>query len=365
MRAFYATHVHDHLYRDVDKSLAKYRVRILHELKMVGLSADAIKDKVIFDIGSGFQSIVFAELGAKQVYHVDLNEEHVAWVRQQYSSRRLSAISSECMDVMQDIGAVENFDLAFICGVFHHLSSPSTLLRKLRQRSHASSRIYARCYHSGTWSRWLVQHLREVSALLDPDCMKALYTEMFPILPDHQFLSDMLDDLFTPIWHCLSPDLFQRDARALAMDCYCPDEPFAGISFDNRDENFRVLMTNQSSVSGIIKDHSFYVDQPINQSTLQSPLLDRINFHSLWNNFTQLMAQCDETTAALRLLFLYTLCRSRQCYDAFRMVPQKQQPMPSNIVQYRLYSLATVLDRWLQAGTTRGVACSAGREPMV
>src|SRR3972149_1213357 len=238
MDDFYANNVHCFINTDIDASLQKYRRRITSSMSWMGLTLSDLKDMIIFDMGTGYHAIVFAEMGCKRIYHVDISQSQVAWLKEYSQKNGITSIETTCHDVMKSIGDAQDIDLIFLVGVYHHLSCPPKLLLQLMERSHIGAKFFIRCYRSGTWSRWLVSHLRRISSLLCPSDIQRAVAAIYPLENDGQFLGDIIDDLFVPVWGCYHPEQFSIDANVMGMD-FRTDSKYFIYDHGDYDENFR------------------------------------------------------------------------------------------------------------------------------
>jgi len=316
MTTFYAEHVHSYIHTDPQQTLQKYRHRIKAELAKFGISENQLHDKTILDVGSGWQAIVFQELGCRQVYHLDINHKHVDFLNHYITENQIDNIKSEQVDISQSLGSAKHIDLAFIAGVYHHLQNREDFIQNLLPNMTANSDILFRVYRSGTWSRWLVSALRIATIdRLTPAQLLVAYRLLHPYGLDNQFVGDMIDDLLTPQWLAFHPREFIADAEQLKLQCQCSAEPFA-IDFSSQDENFRVkwhvtdsadldclhqpLATGQAHVAEIF-------DTPPEIIDLRRQLIDLLK--SLHDHA--------DRDAALVIVSLYFLVRKHTNIDVF------------------------------------------------
>ena len=340
---FYAEHVHDHMMADPSAALEKYRRRVVHELASFDIRPEQIRNKIILDVGTGFQALIFCEMGCKHVFHVDASRRQVEWLKAYSAEKGISNITSECHDITDQLGPVTDFDLAFVVGVYHHLRTPGRFLTRLLERGHSGSILLLRCYRSGTWSRWLVAHLRTLSGLTDVDTVKGVFRTLFPLEENSQFLMDMIDDLFVSEWGCLHPGQFQRDAGKFGLKFHSPESGEI-LSFEDRDENFRLSLelTDQTVVPDDPKDleSSFFIDQVG---------LDIRNneFSRNWQNFAASLPRFSLTERTLRLITLYRLGRRMQQMDYFLLKNQMKVPEKGKLLgEQRIQTLVNILKLW-------------------
>lgn len=316
MAGFYAEHVHSLIHADPEQTLQKYRRRIHSELANFGIPVQQLRDKTVLDIGSGWQAIVFRELGCRQVYHLDINPKHVEFLKAYIAEHHIENIVSEQADISASLGSSANIDLAFVAGVYHHLQDREGFIYGLLPNMAANSDILFRVYRAGTWSRWLVSALRIASASrLSPKHLLSAYRLLHPYGQDNQFVGDMIDDLLTPQWMAFHPRQFIADAEQLNVQCQCSTPSWA-LDFSDRDENFRVkwhiddparldcaprsLATGQGHASG-----DYELSSEITDLRRQlTDLLEKLNRHS------------DRETATV-VVALYFLVRKHADIDAF------------------------------------------------
>jgi 2-polyprenyl-3-methyl-5-hydroxy-6-metoxy-1,4-benzoquinol methylase len=316
MSRFYAEQVHSHILADAQHVLRKYRHRIQTELERFGIAVDQLRDKTILDIGSGWQAIVFQQLGCRQVYHLDINSRHVEFLNRYCADNQIANIISEQTDISLSLGSAKQIDLAFVAGVYHHLHDREGFIKNLLPNMAANSDILFRIYRAGTWSRWLTSALRMASVgRLTPTQLLSAYRLLHPYGEDNQFVGDMIDDLLTPQWLAFYPHEFITDAEQLNLQCQCLSKPFA-FEFSSQDENFRVkwhiadknVLPDLQCPLATGKTHTTdETEAPPEISELREQLLNlltKLNRHT-------------ERDAALVVVSLYFLVRKHTHIDAF------------------------------------------------
>ncbi len=327
MSEFYADTVHRHILQGHELALEKYRKRVLRELTWIGIEPDQLQNYTCLDVGTGYQAIVLAELGCRQVFHRDISHQQVQWLQDYCDMHGVKNIDSQQADLMSHWVLPEALDLSFIVGVYHHLADPPQFLRALWERSREGGQIFLRCYRSGTWSRWLCAHLRRISHHSTAEQIQAKYLQMHGDVKDGQFLGDMLDDLFVAEWKCFHPRQFHHDAEVLGMTVRMEPDEF-DLDFDAQDENFRVLMVKRESqsVPAVSSEH-FATAQSIDQLTLN------LSIYSAWDELDQgfrvlerAAGTVDQEHVAQKLIELYQLVRvSRTQQESDRIVGNKSK----------------------------------------
>ncbi|MBF0108091.1 MAG: class I SAM-dependent methyltransferase [Magnetococcales bacterium] len=366
MNDFYATTVHNRINAENDATRERYRRRIDRELAWMGWQPERLIGKRILDVGTGWQALRFIELGAGEVVHRDLSPAQVDWLSRETVRLGIGNLHSRPADLCGDWGVEGRFDLIFLLGVYHHLANPAAMLDEAMNRLEPNGALFLRLYRSGTWSRWLMAHLRRVATSLTPALMEKAYSIQFPLENDHGFLGNMLDDLFTPVWGAFHPDAFERSAPLLGGTIRTEEDRFAW-DFSDRDENFRVLFTRSPDgpdVSTNTRAIPLPCVLPVDQFTLplDTPQARRVA-RKLEEAVAFLLDLHDDLERACRLL---TLCRLIRRFDAFSYyAPPGDGPMniaaspnpeiatPTNgnsespdLGSCRLQSLETILQRW-------------------
>jgi 2-polyprenyl-3-methyl-5-hydroxy-6-metoxy-1,4-benzoquinol methylase len=316
MTEFYAEHVHSHIHADPQQTLQKYRRRICSELAKFGISLEQLRDKTILDIGSGWQAIVFQELGCRQVYHLDINSKHVDFLNRYVSENGIKNIISEQADISCSLGSAHDIDLAFVAGVYHHLADREGFLGKLLPNMAANSDILFRVYRAGTWSRWLVAMLRTASVgRLTPEQLQSAYRLLHPYALDNQFVGDLIDDLLTPQWLAFRPQQFIADAERLKLQWQC-SAPAFDFDFSDQDENFRVKWHIDNPAAFNLSNGVIANCQAHTENAMTTPQIAE-----LAGKLSDLLASLShypKRDAATVLVGLYFLVRKHRGVDAYR-----------------------------------------------
>ena len=342
---FYAEHVHQERIDNYSRYLPAYQKRVAKELGFFGWSLRDLKGKKIIDFGSGLQSVVFAQAGADRVFHFDISDRQVERLRDYTRRQGVKNIETKVSDLDEDVLDFPAFDFSFMLGVFHHLARPENSLLALLSSCNADGSLYFRVYRAGTWSRWLVEQLRTLSALTSINHIKEAYLRDRGNVILGTFLEDMVDDLFTEILSAYHLSDFQRVADRLDLGFHSPDVE-TPTGFSALDENFRFLFHKRSEnndYSAISVSPSAYSEVPRSIDLARSI---KIEIDDLKNA----MATRDSKLNALTLVDLYRLVRSEKGYpDLFRanMVPQVDVSVSeATLGDARVRSLMYLLKFW-------------------
>ncbi|QFR48350.1 methyltransferase domain-containing protein [Sulfurimonas lithotrophica] len=308
---FFSDSVHKYIaYKDIDKTLEKYEKRILNELKLRGYGPEFLKDKIIIDIGTGFQAIIACLMGAKFIYHLDISTKQVSWMKDYCTLNNIENIKSIECDITKKIDVAEKVDIVFVFGILNHLEKPSRFMNNLIPVLNLNkSHILFRIYRSGSWSRWLVSYLREISNKIDHDIIENRFKIMYQNDQYNQYYGDLMDDLYAPIWKVFHPRQFDINNITKMIDKEDWD-----YNFSSRDENFRVdINVNKKNIQHL-RNFKF-PDVGIEQNRLSvgnnnAKLLKIHNLFEKWNLMDELPLD-----NADRLLKIYELVRKKSVND--------------------------------------------------
>lgn len=313
-KEFFGKVVHKHIvYSDVQESLKKYETRITKELALRGLSKGFFKNKTIIDVGTGFQSLIFAKYGAKTIFHLDQSESQITWMNNYCKENHINNIKSINCDITKDIPNIMNnqIDLVVAFGIIHHLEEPQKFFNNLIPLiNHHHCDIWLRIYRSGTWSRWLVSHLRSLSKDFTFEQFDNLINIRYPFKEASQWKGDLLDDLCAPIWKAYHPKQLELHGVSTKLD----SEEWI-YNFEEKDENFRIDFKIQNNID---KLKNFKICKSgINQ--------EELNFqnNSLAIKINNLFQQLQKTKVNNDLLInfiitLYELVRKKPIYSLYQ-----------------------------------------------
>ena len=110
---------------NADNNSEKY---ILDSLKIMKLKTKDLKNKKIFNIGTGRESRFFASHGA-EVTHIDIGPESVSELKN-WTKKNKAKINTSQKDILNaDIGE-NKFDIIFLSGIYQHIRYPALALVK-------------------------------------------------------------------------------------------------------------------------------------------------------------------------------------------------------------------------------------------
>ena len=101
---------------------------IIHSLKKMGLKISDLKNKKVFNIGTGRESRFFANKKA-HVMHVDISKENVSYLKKwaKKNKKNIESVAGNIENI--EIGQ-NKFDIIFLAGIYQHLEKPAYCLCK-------------------------------------------------------------------------------------------------------------------------------------------------------------------------------------------------------------------------------------------
>ena len=146
--------------RNADNNAEKY---ILDSLKIMKLKPKDLKNKKIFNIGTGRESRFFASHGA-DVTHIDIGPESVEELKN-WSKKNKLKVNTNQMDIADaDIGA-NKFDIIFLSGIYQHIKYPAIALVKFINALKKNGLMYMGFYRSGEFKYFIVDTIRYILPL--------------------------------------------------------------------------------------------------------------------------------------------------------------------------------------------------------
>jgi SAM-dependent methyltransferase len=205
---------------NADNNAAKY---ILESLDIMKIPVSDLKNKRVFNIGTGRESRYFANQGA-EVFHVDIAKDSSdalnKWAKE--NNKKVTSVFGNILDV--DIGE-NKFDIIFLNGIYQHIEKPALALVKFINSLKKNGLMYMGFYRSGEWRWFLADSIRYLidSSMLKEirDINSILFT--FNTL-NHYNSTRVMDDFFVPRKHNFHPMDIIHDLELIGGEVF---------SFDN------------------------------------------------------------------------------------------------------------------------------------
>ena len=192
----------------------KSEIYIKESLKIMKISLKALKNKKVFNIGTGRESRFFANHGA-QVTHLDIGEDTVkelkAWAKK--NKKKVYSFTSDIKDA--DIGQ-NKYDIIFLSGIYQHINKPAFALVKFINALKKNGKMYMGFYRSGEFKYFIVDAIRYLISRKQISDIRSLNAILFTLGEvNHYQSSRVLDDFFVPQKHNFHPSDVIKDIRLL------------------------------------------------------------------------------------------------------------------------------------------------------
>ena len=136
----------------------KSEVYIRQSLKIMKIKLKDLKNKKVFNIGTGRESRFFAKYGA-DVTHIDIGKKTVKQINL-WAKKNKKKVYSFSADIKNaDIG-VNKYDIIFLSGIYQHINKPAHALIKLINSLKINGKMYMGFYRSGEFKYFIVDAIR-------------------------------------------------------------------------------------------------------------------------------------------------------------------------------------------------------------
>lgn len=231
--------------------LKDYRKGIKTDLEKMGIDLSELKDKTVLDIGSGNQAIVFNELGAKEVTHLDISLAQVSSLKRYINANNLKNISSTVLDVIDEELPDVKFDIVYLKGVYHHFSVPSKFLVNIKKILNPGGVLYFLYYRSGSFDRFLNSGLRRMVKKNQLNKIKKYVYLHYGLSPYSSSLIQLFDDLFVEHCHSLAPYQFRGDGEKLGLEVINSSEGDSTVIYDHSSlKGFSIIILKNEKTGG-------------------------------------------------------------------------------------------------------------------
>ena len=186
---------------NADNNAEKY---IKESLDIMKISPSDLKNKKVFNIGTGRESRYFAEQGA-DVYHVDIakdsSDELNRWGID--NGKKISTQHGDILDV--EIGE-NKYDIIYLNGIYQHIETPAFALVKLINSLKKNGIMYMGFYRSGEFKFFIVDAIRyliDFSMIKEVRDINAILFTFNKL--NHYNSTRVMDDFFIPKKHNFHP----------------------------------------------------------------------------------------------------------------------------------------------------------------
>lgn len=203
----------------------KSEVYIKDSLKIMKIKLKDLKNKKVFNIGTGRESRFFAKHGA-EVTHLDIGKETVKqmnlWAKK--NKKKVNSFSADIKNA--DIG-VNKYDIVFLSGIYQHIEKPAFALIKFINSLKVNGKMYMGFYRSGEFKYFIVDSIRYLikkSHLYDIRNQNSIFHTLADF--NNYQNSRVMDDFFVPKKHNFHPRDVIHDLRLMRAKIFYFDNDF-------------------------------------------------------------------------------------------------------------------------------------------
>ena len=222
---------------NLDNNSEKY---IKKSLKIMKISPKSLKNKTVFNIGTGREAKVFAKYGAL-VTHLDIGKETVKEVKRwnKKTKKKIKTFSGDINDF--NLG-LKKFDIIFLAGVYQHLKNPAYCLIKFLNALKVNGIMYLGFYRTGEFKYFIVDTIRYlVNKKLLPKIRELNSIIYCTGHLNHYQSSRVMDDFFVPYKHNFHPRDVIHDIKKLGGEI---------LYFDNDMREYNHESKNYFTIGG-------------------------------------------------------------------------------------------------------------------
>ncbi len=217
--------VYEHIYQD------RYRFKpneikdaedlMKKNLKELNIDLEYLNRSTILNVGTGRETIVLHNMGAKKCLHIDISPIPVQNLNDYCINNQIDSIHSLVGDFCAtEFPYDEQVDLAYLSGVFHHFHNPVQCIKNLSRILAPGSKIFFRLYLSGTLRFFVADYVRRFFISDDIKEFEKIYRDFLGDFPKdedeshHNVLAQLYnmicDDVFVPVLNLYSPNELYR-----------------------------------------------------------------------------------------------------------------------------------------------------------
>ena len=216
---------------------------IIYSLRKMGLKISELKNKKVFNIGTGRESRFFANKKAN-VMHVDISKENVyslkKWAKK--NKKKIESVAGNIENI--EIGR-NKFDVIFLAGIYQHLEKPAYCLCKFINALKPKGKMYMGFYRSGEFKYFIVDAIRYIldnkNKLIKlkkiAKDIKLVNSIIYTLGNSNDYQnSRVLDDFFVPKKHNFHPRDIIHDIKALGGKVHFFDNDFR--NYDHKSKKY-------------------------------------------------------------------------------------------------------------------------------
>ena len=214
---------------NADNNAEKY---INDSLEIMKIPVEDLKNKKVFNIGTGRESRYFAEQGA-EVYHVDIAKDSSDALND-WAKKANKKVYSQFGDILEvDIG-INKYDIIYLNGIYQHIEKPALALFKFINSLKKNGVMYMGFYRSGEFKFFIVDAIRHLIDFSMIKEVREINSILFTLNKlNHYNSTRVMDDFFIPKKHNFHPNDIIDDLKLIGGDIFYFDG-------DTRDYNHEI-----------------------------------------------------------------------------------------------------------------------------
>ena len=233
--------------RNADNNAEKY---ITDSLKIMKLKTKDLKNKKVFNIGTGRESRFFASHGA-DVTHIDIGPESVNELKN-WTKKHKFKVNTNQIDIADAEIGKNKFDIIFLTGIYQHIKYPALALVKFINALKKNGLMYMGFYRSGEFKYFIVDAIRYILPLKYMSKVRDINSILFTLGEyNHYQSSRVMDDFYVPRKHNFHPKDVISDIKLLGGSVFYFDNDFR--DYDHKGHSYfsvggdRIYITKKSN----------------------------------------------------------------------------------------------------------------------
>ncbi len=204
-------------------------IYIKESLRKMKIPLNKLKNKKVFNIGTGRESRFFAKHGA-DVTHLDIGKSTVKNLNN-WAKKNKKKVFSFSSDIETAKIGVDKYDIIFLSGIYQHINVPALALVKFINALKKDGLMYMGFYRSGEFKYFIVDAIRFILEKKQLSEIRNLNAILFTLGEfNHYQSSRVMDDFFVPKKHNFHPRDIIHDIKLLGGKIFYFDNDFREYS---------------------------------------------------------------------------------------------------------------------------------------
>lgn len=203
-----------------EEGIAHSKKVIIDDLATLNMTPADLAGMRVLDIGIGRQALVFHLLGANEVDHFDISNEHVNFFRRYIAKHNISKVTSTQADITRVPLTTARYDFVYLNGIIQHFDSVEDGLKNLARATRTDGLLWLYFYRSGSFKRFVVEMLRELIDASDLEQTRDMACALYGCEREEKIVSQIMDDVFVPFARLFSVDQILETMRLLGFAPY-------------------------------------------------------------------------------------------------------------------------------------------------